>query len=94
MATAFALSNGVFARIFPLAPAPLLFAGLGIALRRSSIMSDLLGTGALIIAVLFIVAGLAAIFSTAGLILAIIMSIVEAVWILVAAIAFARRASS
>ena len=30
MATAFALSNGVFARIFPLAPAPILFTGIGL----------------------------------------------------------------
>lgn len=31
VATAFALSNGVFARIFPLAPAPMIFAGVGLA---------------------------------------------------------------
>ena len=35
-------------------------------------------------------AGLAAVFATAGLVLAIVMSVVEAVWIAAAAIALAR----
>lgn len=38
VATTFALSNGVFARIFPLAPAPLLFAGLGVILRQATVL--------------------------------------------------------
>ena len=41
-------------------------------------------------AALFLIAGLAAVFATAGLILAIVMSVVEAVWIAAAAIALAR----
>lgn len=88
VATTFALSNGVFARIFPLAPAPMLFAGIGYALRPAA-----LGTGharsARIVAAAFVVAGIAAVFSTIGLILAIVMSAVQAVWILAAAIALA-----
>lgn len=86
VATTFALSNGVFARIFPLAPAPLLFAGIGFALRPA-----VLGTGfarsAQIIAALFVIAGVAAIFGTPGLVFAIVMSVVQAIWILTAAIA-------
>ena len=90
VATAFALSNGVFARIFPLAPAPLVFAGIGFALSGTTILPRMFARTALLIAGLFLIAGLAAVFATAGLILAIVMSVVEAVWIAAAAIALAR----
>lgn len=90
VATTFALSNGVFARIFPLAPAPLVFAGIGLALSRSSILPRAFARTAVLISGLFLIAGLAAVFATAGLILAIVMSVLEAVWIAAAAIAFAR----
>ena len=89
VATAFALSNGVFARIFPLAPAPLLFAGTGYALRGHRILPRWVDRSALVIAALFVVAGLAAVFGTPGLILAIVLSIVEALWIAGAAVALA-----
>lgn len=92
VATTFALSNGVFARIFPLAPAAMIFAGIGVALRQSKLIPATFATAALVIAVLFILAGIAAIFGSAGLILAIFMSVVEALWILAAAVAFAARA--
>jgi hypothetical protein len=91
VATGFALSNGVFARIFPLAPAPLIFAGMGMALRGDRVLRSPFAQTALAIAALFVVAGVLAIFSTSGLILAIVMSVVEAVWILAAGIAFALR---
>ena len=91
VATAFALSNGVFARIFPLAPAPLVFAGIGFALSGTSILPPVFARTAVVISGLFLIAGLAAVFATAGLILAIVMSGVEAVWILAAAIVFAWR---
>jgi len=91
VATTFALSNGVFARIFPLAPAPLIFAGISVALRDGRLIPAPFANAALVIAVLFVVAGVLAIFGTAGLILAIVMSVVEAVWILAAGIAFAIR---
>jgi len=90
VATAFALSNGVFARIFPLAPAPLVFAGIGFALSGTSILPPVFARTAVVISGLFLIAGLAAVFATAGLILAIVMSGVEAVWIAAAAIALAR----
>ena len=92
VATAFALSNGVFARIFPLAPAPMIFAGSGFALRRVPLIPSWFGTAALVIAALFVVSGFAAVFVPAGLVLAIVMSIVEAVWILAAAIVLAKVA--
>jgi hypothetical protein len=43
---------------------------------------------AVLISGLFLIAGLAAVFTTAGLILASVMSVVEAVWIPAFAIAF------
>ena len=92
VAVTFALSNGVFARIFPLAPAPMVFAGIGFALRGTALLPAPMVTAALVIAFLFVLAGVAAIFGTAGLILAIVMSIVEAVWILSAGVAVAARA--
>jgi hypothetical protein len=93
VATTFALSNGVFARIFPLAPAPLLFAGIGFALRTAAVLPPLFGISALVVAILFEVAGVAAIFGAPGLIFAIMMSVVEALWILSAGIAMGIRTS-
>lgn len=89
VATTFALSDGVFARIFPLAPAPLLFAGAGFTLLRSAVLHRGFALSALAVAVLFELAGIAAIFGTAGLVAAIVMSVVEAIWILAAAIGLA-----
>jgi hypothetical protein len=92
VATSFALSTGgVFARIYPLAAAPLVFAGIGFALSASSILPRLFARTALLISGLFLLAGLAAVFGTAGLIFATVMSVLEAIWIPVAAIVFARR---
>jgi hypothetical protein len=90
VATGFALSNGVFTRIYPLAPAPLVFAGIGFALYQAGILPRVFARTAMLIAGLFLIAGLAAVFGTAGLILATVMSAAEALWIPAAAIAFAR----
>ncbi|MGI5133868.1 hypothetical protein [Streptomyces sp. CA-106110] len=86
VATTFALSNGVFARIFPLAPAPLVFIGIGYALRPC-VLRKRYADSAKVVAALFVVAGIAAVFGTPGLIFAIVMSVVQAIWILTAAIA-------
>jgi hypothetical protein len=93
VATTFALSNGAFTRIFPLAPAPLLFAGTGLALSRTGILPRVFARSALLIAGLFLLAGLAAVFGSAGLIFAIVMSVGQAVWTAAAAIALARKAA-
>lgn len=92
VSTAFTLSNGVFARVFPLAPAPLLFAATGLALRFTSVLPRAFGPLALVVAGLFVASGIAAIFSAAGLIAAIAMSILQEVWIVAAAIALLLRA--
>lgn len=93
VATAFTLTNGRFTRIYPLAPAPLVFAGIGFALTGSTILPRVFARAAVLISGLFLIAGLAAVFSTAGLILAGVMSGVEAIWIPAAAIAFARTSA-
>jgi hypothetical protein len=71
VATTCALSNGVFARIHPLVPAPLVFAGIGFALPGTSILPRAFARTAVLVPVLFLITGLAAVFATAGLILAI-----------------------
>jgi hypothetical protein len=94
VATGFALSNGGFTRIYPLAPAPLVFAGIGFALYQTGIPPRVFARTALLIAGLFLIAGLAAVFGTAGLTFATAMSVTEALWIPAAAIAFARTRRS
>lgn len=61
-------------------------------MSRTSILPRAFARTALLISGLFLIAGLAVVFVTAGLILAIVMSAAEAVWIAAAAIAFARTA--
>lgn len=94
VATTFALSNGVFARIFPLAPAPLLFAGIGLALQSVRLLPRFFARSAHVLAGLFVLAGIAAIFGTPGLILALALSVLQAVWIAAAAVGLALRSSS
>lgn len=95
VATNFALSNGVFARIFPLGPAPLLFGGIGFALAPT-VLPPGYARPAKIVASLFAAAGVAAVFGAPGLIFAIVMSVVQAIWILAAALTLhlsSRRAA-
>jgi hypothetical protein len=86
VATTFALSNGVFVRVFPLAPAPAVFAGVAAVLLRSRVLARGFAWTAFTVAGLFELAGIAAMFSTAGLILAIVMSIAQELWIIAAAV--------
>ena len=86
VATTFALSNGVFVRVFPLAPATAVFAGVAAVLFRSRVLATGFAWTALAVAALFELAGIAAIFSAAGLILAILLSIAQEVWIVAAAV--------
>lgn len=81
----------MFVRIYPLVPAPLVFAGIGFALSGTTILRRAFARTAVLISGLFLIAGLAAVFGTAGVIIATVMSGVEAMWILAAAIAFARH---
>ncbi len=89
VATGFELASGVFVRIYPLIPAPLVFAGIGFALSGTSVLPPVFARAAVLISALFLVSGLAAVFGAAGLVFATVMSVVEAIWIPAAAIAFA-----
>jgi hypothetical protein len=90
VATTFALANdGVFARIFPLAAAPLIFAGIGLALRTESPLPRAFARSALLLAGLFLLSGIAAVFGSPGLICATVMSVLQAVWIVAAALGLA-----
>ncbi len=90
VATGFELASGVQVRIYPLVPAPLVFAGIGFALSGTSILPRAFARTAVLISALFLISGFAAVFGTAGLIFATVMSVVEAIWIPAAAITYAR----
>ncbi len=85
--TTFALSNGVFVRVFPLAPASASFIGLGVVILGSTVLNRWFGYFAAGLGAAFELVGVAAIFSGVGLILAIVLSIVQEFWIFAAAIA-------
>lgn len=89
--TTFDLSNGVFARIFPLAPASAAYVGLGAVILGSTVLHRWFGYVAVGLGLAFEVAGIIALFTTIGLILAIILSVVQELWIIAAAIALLRR---
>ncbi|MGN6795531.1 MAG: hypothetical protein ACTHJW_24325 [Streptosporangiaceae bacterium] len=93
VATGFELASGVFVRIYPLIPAPLVFAGIGFALSGTRVLPPVFARAAVLISSLFLVSGLAAVFGAAGLVFATVMSVVEAIWIPAAAIAFAVTAA-
>lgn len=81
----FTLSNGVFVRVFPLAPASATFVGLGIVLLRSPVLGRGFGYGALALGVAFEVAGALAIVSVAGIVFAIVLSVGQGLWVVAAA---------
>jgi hypothetical protein len=88
VATSFALSNGVFARVFPLAPASGSYIALGAVVLGSGILPRRFGQIALALGVAFELAGVLAVVSAVGLYAAIGLSVVQVVWILWAAIVF------
>jgi hypothetical protein len=59
------------------------------AVSGTTILPRVFARTAVLISGLFLIAGLAAVFTTAGVILAAVMSVAEAIWIPAAAIAFA-----
>jgi hypothetical protein len=85
--TTFALSNGVFVRVFPLAPASASYLALSAVILGSRVLHRTFGYLAAAIGLAFAVAGLVAIFSTLGLVLTIVLSVVQELWIVAAAIA-------
>jgi hypothetical protein len=94
VATAFALSNGVFVRVFPLVPAPLMFAGAAVALSGSALLPRVFVPCAWLLAAFFELAGIGAIFSQGAFIAAVVLSIVQQAWIVSAAICLWLRRRS
>jgi hypothetical protein len=78
---------GVFVHIFPLAPAPLILIPLGIALYGSRLLPRALAVLALALGGLYIVVGLAGLFSTP--LLTLIPLGLQALWVLTAGIILA-----
>jgi hypothetical protein len=93
VATAFAMSNGVFVRVFPLAPASATLIGLGAILRRGDVLDRRFGTAALGIGAAFVIGGVISVFATAGLLLIVLLSVGQAIWTAVAAINLGTRSS-
>jgi hypothetical protein len=92
--TTFDLSNGVFVRVFPLAPAPVSFLALGAVILGSRVLDRRFGYAAIGVGIAFEVAGILAVFSSLGLILTIVLSITQEFWIVAAAIALWRSIRS
>src|SRR6266849_3429023 len=89
--TTFDLSNGVFARVFPLAPASAAYVGLGAVILGSSVLHRWFGFIAVGLGLAFELAGIVALFTIVGLILAIILSVAQEIWIVAAAVALLRQ---
>jgi hypothetical protein len=89
--TTFDLSNGVFARVFPLAPASAAYVGLGAVILGASGVHHWFGYVAVGLGLAFEVAGILALFTIVGLVLAIILSVAQELWIVAAAIALLRQ---
>jgi hypothetical protein len=84
--TMFTLSNGVFVRVFPLAPASATLIAVGLVLRRSGVLGARLATAALALGAAFEIAGLVAIVSPAGVVGGAILSVGQGLWVVVAAV--------
>jgi len=94
VSTTFGLSNGVFVRVFPLAPSTATYIALGIVLRPSPVLARPFARAALAIGVVFEVAGLASIFSSWAVIAAAVMGAAQAAWVVAAALSLWLRASA
>ena len=92
VSTTFALSNGPFVRVFPLAPSSATYVALGLVLLGSAVLARPFAYAALALGAAFEVIGVAAIFSSAALIVLAVLAAVQALWILAAAIGLWRWA--
>ncbi|WP_415857038.1 hypothetical protein [Sinomonas sp. G460-2] len=88
-AVAFALSNGVFVRIFPLIPAPMVFVGVGFAGR--GVLGGWLARSAIVLAGAFVLAGALAVVTPVGVFVGIGLSVMQAVWFLAAGLRMLLR---
>jgi hypothetical protein len=90
VATAFALSNGAFLRVFPIAPASLTYVALGAAVLGSPVLDRRLPVIAIGLGVAFELAGLASVFTGYALAAIAVLSALQAIWIAAAAVSMWR----
>lgn len=90
VATSFALSNGVFVRVFPLAPASGTFVALGAILRDAGTLPRAFAALAFALGIAFELAGLLATVSSFAVFVLIALSVVQTLWTVAAAIAVLR----
>src|SRR5215467_3223408 len=91
VSTTFELSNGVFLRVFPLAPATATYAALGLVVLGSGVLHRGFAYTAIGLAAAFELAGIAAIVSSGALIVLAALSAAQALWIAAAAVSTWRR---
>jgi len=88
--TTFDLSNGVFVRVFPLAPSSVSYMALGVVILGTRLLHRWLGYTAIGLGIAFELAGMIAVLSTVGLILVIVLAAGQELWIITSAIALWR----
>lgn len=88
--TTFDLSNGVFVRVFPLAPASVSYVALGAVLLGSDLIHRWIGFVAIGLGIAFELAGVISVITSAGLILTVALAAGQEFWIVAAAIALWR----
>jgi hypothetical protein len=85
----FTLVNGVFVRVFPLIPAPMVFAGVSFAGRP--ILGRAPCTAALALSAAFLADAVISVWSQVGVYAGIVLSIMQAAWFVWAAVAVLSR---
>jgi hypothetical protein len=89
---AFALSNGVFVRVFPMAPSSATYISVGFLVLGSSVVARSLGFAALAIGAAFEVGGVVAIFTGAAVIVIGVLAAAQSIWVVAAAVCLWRTA--
>ncbi len=92
VSTSFELSNGVFVRVFPLAPSSATYIALGAVILSSGLLARPFGYMAMAIGIAFELGGIAAIFSGWAVAVLAVMGAAQAVWIIAAAVGVWRSA--
>lgn len=92
VATTFALSNGVFVRVFPLAPSSATYIALGLALLSHGPLHKGFGYAAIAIGSMFELGGIVAIISSPALVVLAVLAAGQALWVAAAAVALWRSA--
>jgi hypothetical protein len=92
-ATAFALVNGVFARVYPIAPSTATYVSIGLVIRSSGLLPLGIAWSAIAIGAGFELGGVVALFLAPALIGLAVLGAAQAVWIVIASVCLWRCAS-